>query len=204
MHCLTYAYVHWLADMIGNLGAVQLSSCQSLSWRRQIKLKNMENIKKLSFVLFISLLINFHASGIEKDSVNVFEGRGVFKSHKVLDLSYRNLKTLPAEASNPEIEILILDNNNIEELPSWIGNLKSLRVLSIRNNNLLELNSAMTFCENLEQLYLSGNKNLSEIPSFSMSEKLEIIDVVDTRINQLPIWTRMMNSLYYFKFTELK
>ena len=164
----------------------------------------MENIKKLSFVLFISFLINFHASGIEKDSVNVFEGRGVFKSHKVLDLSYRNLKTLPAEASNPEIEILILDNNNIEELPSWIGNLKSLRVLSIRNNNLLELNSAITFCENLEQLYLSGNKNLSEIPSFSMSEKLEIIDVVDTRINQLPIWTRMMNSLYYFKFTELK
>jgi len=28
--------------------------------------------------------------------------------------------------------------------------------------------------------------------------------VVDTQINELPIWARMMNGLYYFKFTENK
>lgn len=161
-------------------------------------------MKNLGFVLLILLFINSYARGTEKESVTVYEGRGIFKSHKILDLSNRNLKTLPAEASNTEIEVLILDNNNIEELPSWIGNLKNLKILSIRNNNLLSLNSLITFCENLEQLYLTGNKNLSEIPSLSMSEKLEIIDVVDTKINQLPIWAQMMNSLYYFKFTEKK
>lgn len=161
-------------------------------------------MKKFAFVILILLLISSHTHGTEKDSVNVFEGRGIFNTHKILDLSYQNLKILPAAASNPEIEILILDNNKIEELPSWIGNLKNLKILSIRNNNLLKLNSDITFCENLEQLYLSGNENLSEIPSFSMNEKLKIIDVVDTKINQLPTWTRMMNNLYYFKFTEKK
>lgn len=161
-------------------------------------------MKKLGFALLILLFINSNVRGIEKDSVNVFEGRGIFKSKKILDLSYRNLKTLPAEASNPEIEVLILDNNNIEELPSWIASLKNLRVLSIRDNNLLELNSAITLCENLQELYLTGNKNLSEIPNLSMSKKLEIIDVVDTQINQLPTWARMMDSLYYFKFSEKK
>lgn len=161
-------------------------------------------MKNLSIVLLILFFISSHVSGIEKDSVNVFEGKGIFKSRKILDLSYRNLETVPAEALNPEIEILILDNNNIEELPSWIANLKNLRILSIRNNNLSNLNSVITFCENLEQLYLSGNKDLSELPRLSMSEKLEIIDVVDTKINQLPTWTRMMNNLYYFKFTEKK
>lgn len=161
-------------------------------------------MKKLSFVFFLLLCINSHAKGIEKDSVNVFEGRGIFETHKILDLSYKDLKSLPAEVLNPEIEILILDNNNIKELPSWIGNLKNLKILSIRNNNLLELNYVLTYCENLEQLYLSGNKNLSELPSLVMNEKLEIIDVVDTKINQLPTWARMMNSLYYFKFTKKK
>ncbi len=161
-------------------------------------------MKKHSFVLIVLFCISIHANGTEKDSVNVFEGRGIFESHRILDLSYRNLKTLPAQVSNPEIEILILDNNNIEELPSWIGNLKNLRILSIRNNNLLELNSVLTYCENLEQLYLTGNKNLSELPNLSQNEKLEIIDVIDTKINQLPTWTRMMNNLYYFKFSENK
>ncbi len=161
-------------------------------------------MKKISFALLLLFIINSYTRGIEKDSVNVFEGRGIFKSHKILDLSYQNLKTLPAESSNIEIEILILDNNNLEELPSWIGNLKNLKILSIRNNNLLNLNPAISFCKNLEQLHLTGNKNLSEIPNLSMSEKLEIIDVVDTKINYLPTWTQLMNSLYYFKFTEKK
>ncbi len=161
-------------------------------------------MRKLSAVLLVILSISFFAAGAEKDSVNVFEGRGIFKSRKILDLSYTNLKTLPAQASNPEIEILILDNNQLKELPSWIGNLTNLRILSVRNNNLLDLNSAIIFCENLEQLHLSGNKNLSEIPSLSRNKKLEIIDVVDTGIDQLPVWAQMMDSLYYFKFSAKK
>ncbi len=159
-------------------------------------------MNKLRFLIIAFLLINFFASGQGNSSVEIFQGRGVFKSRKILDLSYSNLQSVPIEASNPEIETLILDNNQIGELPSWIGNMKNLKVLSVRNNNLTEVNNALSGCENLEQIYLSGNRNLFVLPSLSGNNKLELIDVADTRITDVPGWVRTMDSLYYFKFSK--
>jgi Leucine-rich repeat (LRR) protein len=160
---------------------------------------------KIKLTVFGLILISFLANGQESNSVVVFKGRKVpFNSQKILDLSYQNLTEVPVEASNSEIEILILDNNNIEKLPRGIGNLKNLRVLSVRNNNLKVLNSAIGFCENLEQLYLSGNKDLTDIPNLSFCNKLAIIDVVDTKINEVPGWIELSDSIYYFKFTRIK
>jgi len=162
-------------------------------------------MNKFKILIFGLTLISLLANGQENNPVVVFQGRKVpFKSQKVLDLSYQNLKDVPIESSNTEIEILILDNNNIEKLPNWIGNLKNLKILSVRNNNLLELNSAISSCENLEQLYLSGNVNLSDLPSMSYCEKLEIVDVVDTNIAEVPGWIQMLDSLFYFKYSEKK
>jgi Leucine-rich repeat (LRR) protein len=162
----------------------------------------MDKIKILILGLSLMTLL---AHGQESNSVVVFQGRKApFGTQKILDLSYQNLRDVPIEASNSEIEILILDNNKIEKLPRWIGNLKNLKILSIRNNSLLELNSALSRCDNLEQLYLSGNKDLSDLPSMSYSEKLEIIDVIDTKINEVPGWIKMLDSLFYFKYTDKK
>ncbi len=74
----------------------------------------------------------------------------------------------------------------------------------MRNNNLLKVNSVLSFCKNLEQLYLSGNKNLTDLPSLPTCEKLELIDVIDTKINVVPGWIETMDSLFYFKYTEIK
>ena len=151
------------------------------------------------------LLTNILANGQVTNSVVIYQGRKVpFNSQKILDLSYQNLDEVPIEASNTEIEILILDNNNIERLPRGLGNLKNLKVLSIRNNKLKELNSSISFCGNLEQLYLSGNSNLTDIPNLSICENLKIIDVVDTKINEVPGWAVMSDSLFYFKYTKTK
>lgn len=151
------------------------------------------------------ILFGFVAHGQEGDSVRIFSGKGVFRSNqKVLDLSYQNLKEVPVIALNPEIETLILDNNQISALPPWIGDLKKLKILSLRNNKLSELNAVIRNCENLEQLYLSGNKELSDISVISTTQKLELIDVVDTKINELQPWVQMMDSLFYFKYTTIK
>jgi len=152
---------------------------------------------------FFYILGCFSTFAQTENSVVVFEGRKApFMERKVLDLSYQNLSVLPYEANNQEIEILILDNNNINTLPNWIANLKNLKVLSIRNNNLLEFNSVISFCKNLEQLYLSGNKNLSDLPNLSTCEKLEIVDVIDTKINEVPSWIETSDNLFYFKYTK--
>ena len=154
-------------------------------------------------ILIIGLsLISLCAWGQEDIKVEKYQGHGIFKSQKVLDLSYENLKVLPPIPANQEVEVLILDNNNIEELPRWIGNLKNLKVLSVRNNKLQELNFSLSRCDSLEQIYLSGNKDLSEMPNLSMCEKLQIIDVVGTKINEVPAWVNSMENMLYFKFSK--
>ena len=160
---------------------------------------------KSKFLITGLILLCISAYGQETSSVVVFKGRKVpYMQQKVLDLSYQNLREIPIEAFNQEIEVLILDNNKIERLPNGIANLKNLKVLSIRNNNLQEVNSVLSFCKDLEQLYLNGNKNLSDLPSLPTCDKLEIIDVVDTEINEVPGWIETMDNLFYFKYTESK
>lgn len=161
-------------------------------------------MKKISFLFLIGVfIITVPAFGQEDNSIIIFQGRTApHKAQKILDLSYQNLKELPPDISNPEIEILILDNNRIEKLPNRIGNLKNLRILSVRNNNLSELNSTLSFCPKLEQIYLSGNKNLTGIPNLSYCEKLEIVDVIETQIREVPAWIEMMDNLFYFKFSS--
>ena len=154
-------------------------------------------------VISLSIFITFPALGQETGNVVVYQGRKApFKEQKVLDLSYQNLTEVPNSASNLEIEILILDNNNIQKLPNWIANLKNLKVLSVRNNNLTEFNSVISFCDNLQQLFLSGNKYLADLPNLASCENLELIDVTNTGITDLPGWVTLMDSLFYFKYTE--
>ncbi len=131
-----------------------------------------------------------------------FEGRGaLFGPQKIMDLSNQNLKKLPISALNKEVETLILDNNQITELPRWIGDLKNLKILSIRNNNLLEVQFSLADCKQLEQVYLSGNKNLVDASTLSSCPKMSLVDVTDTQIHEVPGWVRMMDHLLYFKYT---
>jgi len=160
-------------------------------------------MKRLFFITFGFLLFCFTTHGQSTNLVEIFNGRGDFSNpQKILDLSYQNLEKVPVSALNPEIETLILDNNNLKELPSWIGQLNKLKILSLRNNNFQQLDFRINDCENLEQLYLSGNKYLSDISAISSTSKIRIIDVIDTQINELPAWVKMMDNLFYFKYTK--
>lgn len=160
---------------------------------------------KLNFMktlFFVLALLPSHVFSQSQDTVVVYQGNGSFES-KIIDLSNKNLKEFPSRASNFQVEVLILDNNNITEIPDWIANLKNLRTLSIRNNNLKEVDILM-YCDNLQELYLSGNKNLSDLPNLSRCKKLKVIDVVDTKINELPVRIRGMETIGYFKYSVKK
>lgn len=158
---------------------------------------------KLYLINVLFLLITSVSVGQNSNSVEILVGRGEFNNAQIiLDLSHQNLNKFPMRALDPEIEILILDNNRITKLPSWIGQLKKLKVLSLRNNSFKELDYWINSCENLEQLYLSGNKELSDISSLFSTSKLKIIDVIDTKINSVPSCVRLMDDLFYFKYTK--
>ncbi len=154
-------------------------------------------MKAITFILMFFPLIGFSQMN---DSIIVYHGNGAFERN-IIDLSNNNLTELPV--IDRDVEILILDNNNLIEIPNWFVNLKNLRSVSIRNNNLMDV-SVLMYCENLEELYLSNNPNLNDLPSFSFCKKLKIIDVVNTRINELPISIRGMESIAYFKYSATK
>jgi Leucine-rich repeat (LRR) protein len=114
----------------------------------------MYKLRTLLICLFI--FYTHHLNGQDTNNVVIYKAsKSYYRPQVILDLSYKNLRDLPSEASNTEIEILILDNNMIEKLPNRIGNLKNLKILSVRNNNLNDLNSVLCFCPQLEQIYLS-------------------------------------------------
>lgn len=160
-------------------------------------------MNKFIFVILLFSFCEYLEAQEKSKGVKIFEGRGIVNCPQtILDLSYKNLEDLPIGANNLSIEILIIDNNNLRDIPNWIYNLKNLRVLSVRNNNLKELNSFISRCENLEELYLSGNYELVDLPDLSKCEKLKIIDVVGTKIKDIPIDVRMMDHLFYFKYSK--
>ncbi|MCK3686003.1 leucine-rich repeat domain-containing protein [Maribellus sp. YY47] len=160
-------------------------------------------MKTIHFIIVVFILISSQLFGQNTNSVVIFNGRGeTIKSQKILDLSYQNLTEFPARALNPEIETLILDNNNLTTLPTWIGQLKKLKILSLRNNRFKQLDFGINNCENLEQLYLSGNTELSDISAINSTSKIKLIDVTDTKINALPAGVQMMDNLFYFKYTK--
>lgn len=158
-------------------------------------------MKKITLSTLILLWLSLSLIAQNKNPVVIYEGNAIFDTKLILDLSYKSLTSIPIEADNSEIEVLILDNNNLEKIPVWIINLKNLKVLSVRNNNLKSTKS-ISLCANLEQLYLSGNKELTELSNLSSCKKLKLIDVIDTKINDVPGWVRMMENLLYFKYTE--
>jgi Leucine-rich repeat (LRR) protein len=161
-------------------------------------------MKRYLFSITVLLICFLSAAAQENNLPVVYKSRHAPVMHKkILDLSFRNLKDLPIEAEDPDLEVLILDNNNLDELPNSIANLKNLKILSVRNNRLKELNPVLSFCGNLEQIYLSGNPQLRDIPSLP-NVKLIIIDATDTGIHDLPGWVEMADNLIYFKYSKPK
>jgi Leucine-rich repeat (LRR) protein len=154
----------------------------------------------MRIIALILIIIPTVLSAQGQDTIVVYEGFGAFND-RIVDLSNKNLSRFPA--LSPEVEVLILDNNNISYLPNSIIYLTKLRSLSIRNNKLQNAD-ILGYCESLEELYLSGNPYLSQLPNLIRCNKLKIVDVTSTAINDIPGWIRAMDSLAYFKYSIRK
>lgn len=152
-------------------------------------------MKSFFFLLLITPIVAFSQSS---GSVVVYQGN-ISTNSKITDLSNKNLNKLPIIDS--EVEILILDDNQLTEIPSWFTSLKNLRTLSIRNNNLIDID-VLSNCESLEEIYLTNNQNLEYIPNFRRCKDLKIVDVINTKINDLPISIRSLEGITYFKYSD--
>jgi Protein tyrosine and serine/threonine kinase/Leucine rich repeat len=83
-----------------------------------------------------------------------------FKSNQIRHISDRAL--------SPTLRWLILTNNQIEQIPSSIGNLSKLQKLMLAGNRLKSLPQEMANCQSLELIRLSANR-LTALPSWLLS-----------------------------------
>jgi len=91
---------------------------------------------KLIFTLIFSLA-TLLAYGQEKRP-GIFYGDAQYGTdHYILDLSWEGLRNFPVQALSPTIRVLILDHNNLTEIPNNITAMKNLRTLSIMIYNQL-------------------------------------------------------------------
>jgi serine/threonine protein kinase len=111
-----------------------------------------------------------------------------------LDLSYKNIKTLPKSIKvMVALTQLELNDNLLSELPIEIGELVNLENFDCSRNKIINLPKSIEKLQKLEYLFLEVNQ-LSEIPDFSHLPNLECITIYNNNISEEAI----KNSKYNF------
>ncbi|CEG40286.1 Leucine-rich repeat protein [Plasmopara halstedii] len=98
------------------------------------------------------------------------------------------------------LQLLILSNNELPELPVSIGKLKRLTRLEVDNNNLMTLPDELFGLEALESLKLNSNQ-LTTLPS-SFTKLIHLIDV-DLKLNRLREIPSTIGNLQHLRILDV-
>ncbi|SDG07344.1 Leucine-rich repeat (LRR) protein [Pedobacter terrae] len=143
---------------------------------------------------------------------------------EVLDLSFNQLSTLPADfgslkklkiffcsenlftvmpeqlADCPLLDIAGFKSNQITLVPAKSLN-PNLRWLILTNNNIAELPKEIGLCTRMQKLMLSGNR-LSALPEeLSNCQNLSLLRIAANKLHELPQWITQLPKLSWIAFS---
>lgn len=127
---------------------------------------------------------------------------------ETLNLAENRLTQLPDLGKLTKLRNLIVNNNQLKELPNDIGKALKLRILNVENNQLAELPSGLVNAVELEMAFLADN-NLIRLPAeFSKCKKLKELNARGNKLTELPknigSWVSLQNlQLNNNELTEL-
>lgn len=127
---------------------------------------------------------------------------------ETLNLAENRLTQLPELGKLTKLRYLIVNNNQLKELPKEIGKAVKLRMLNVENNQLTELPSGLVNAVELEMAFLADN-NLIRLPTeFSKCKKLKELNARGNQLTELPknigSWVSLQNlQLNNNELTEL-
>jgi Leucine-rich repeat (LRR) protein len=115
-----------------------------------------------------------------------------------LDLSYKNLTSLPAKIGNLiNLKELHLDNNKLTSLPAEIGKLINLQTLYLKNIQLSSLPAEIGNLINLKYLYLNENQLTSLPAEIGNLINLQELYLDNNQLTSLPVEIlKIKNSIY--------
>ncbi len=115
---------------------------------------------------------------------------------KILDLSGQGLSSLSYRIGElKNLEVLVLRDNDLEELPFQIFSLPNLKILDVSNNRLTELRYQIGQLKNLKILILKNNE-ISELPyQISFLHSLQLLDASYNQIEEIPYQISYLKNL---------
>ena len=103
----------------------------------------------------------------------------LFEKKGLINLRVKNsgLAALPLEVANPSptLEVLALAQNNLTQIPNWVGKFRALKNLDLGKNQITELTAI--FPSGLERLNLESNALQSLPDSLYALKKLNHLSV---------------------------
>ncbi len=119
------------------------------------------------------------------------------KKVTVLNLSGKNIKTIPPEIANlVDLKVLDFSNNQITLIPDEIAKLTNLELLSFYDNQIKIIPDAITELFNLQTLDLNGNQ-ISIVPdTITQLCKLETLDLESNQISIIPKAIAQLTNLH--------
>lgn len=120
---------------------------------------------------------------------------------EILDLSETGLTSFPEQIKNfKQLKTLILYDNDISYIPSWIKNMTNLTNIYLGGNNEIDSLTNLAPMIWIEGIDLS-NIGLKEIPTFIFDfKKLDYLKITENKITKLP---SSLNKLQALKVLNL-
>lgn len=128
-------------------------------------------------------VVNLSKQGLTEFPESVFDDTLI----KTLRLFGNQLDSIPSRIGElSQLESLYLGRNKITTLPPEIGNLKKLKILSLQYNELVELPAEIGELENLEQLWINVNQLKNLPPEIGKLKKLVVLNVQFNQLDSIP------------------
>ncbi|MDD3834373.1 MAG: hypothetical protein PHS42_02765 [Sulfurimonas sp.] len=170
-----------------------------IQWADKYKIDHIKFSRIKGFVRQCNIFESFNNRALEEIPKEFFE---IKKNSSFLDFTNNKIKSLPNGIGSSECNILMLCNNEIEEFPKSVYELKELDTLCLHGNKIKSLPDDMDNLTKLETFTISNNP-IDKLPkNISNIDTLKKLDIENTNIDEESLEHLQLENLEKISFDD--